>query len=624
MPGLIGFTATDLSRERALDALGAMTALATDPGTNLWDTPFWDGPVCATRSHLGILQPDPQPVEVDGLRVWLDGEFYDSGVRRDESGESQPERLARRAAPGGRLDDPAPLAAVDGIYHAAIYDAARGLVHLVSDRLGMRYLQWTVVRGRFAWSSSGSAFLALPGFAPRVPPERVEQFLGAGSLFGDASWLEGVELVPPGTLLTWDIEARRLQRRQYWWWDRIERLSPAPSLHEAADELGRRLRRSVERRCAAGGRVGLSLSGGLDSRAILAASPDRPNDGEPLVTVTFGRPSDADVRIARLAAALKGAEPHFVLLSERGWLEPRLDGLWWSEGFINILDMHGIEARDEFRRLVDVNLDGYGGDMFLRGGYLTERAILDRYDPDYVARYKRCDRRYLDGIERYAPLGRSEYWVLEASLRRWVAAPYLFELTFMESRKPFAANDLVELAYSLPDEYRYRGLLYRTMLLRTFPLFYRAVPNANTGLPISLPRGSGRVIKSLWRLEDRLERLGSAGGAGATAPPPGSPTGAGRKTVSYADYPAWLRVAPARDLIERVLLVPDALHREYDPSGTVDRLWAEHLAGADHAHLLGRYLTVELRLRQLLAGEFRPPLAGPARYLTANEGRVPA
>ncbi|HMK92509.1 MAG TPA: hypothetical protein VK576_05880, partial [Thermoleophilia bacterium] len=120
MPGLIGFAAADLARERALDVLGAMTALATDPAANLWDEPFWDGPLCATRSHLGILQPAPQPAVAGGLRVWLDGEFFDDGGRGDAAGISPPERLARLAAPGGHLDDPAPLAALDGSFHAVV------------------------------------------------------------------------------------------------------------------------------------------------------------------------------------------------------------------------------------------------------------------------------------------------------------------------------------------------------------------------------------------------------------------------------------------------------------------------------------------------------------------------
>ena len=121
----------------------------------------------------------------------------------------------------------------------------------------------------------------------------------------------------------------------------------------------------------------------------------------------------------------------------------------------------------------------------------------------------------------------------------------MFELTFMESRKPYAANEIIDLVYSLPQDYRFRGRLYKTMLLRTFSRYYRTIPWANIGVPISLPRGAGRAFKTWRRLHARL----SLDGAGLTAD--GKPGG-------YADYPAWLRAEPARGLIERILLTPMA------------------------------------------------------------------
>ena len=111
-----------------------------------------------------------------------------------------------------------------------------------------------------------------------------------------------------------------------------------------------------------------------------------------------------------------------------------------------------------------------------------------RFDADFLARFKQCDPSLLDGLEAFAPLGRSEYWGLESSARRWIAAPLFSDLTFMESRKPFVANDIVEFVYSLPDRYRYRGRLYQTMLLGAFPEYYRHIPWANIGIPIGRPR----------------------------------------------------------------------------------------------------------------------------------------
>jgi len=613
MPGLMGFTHRRMDPDRARRVVCAMAALVTDTGASGWDEPFVDEAVCATRTHLGILQPAPQPFASAGLRVWVEGEIFNGDdltePARDDAGADGglPALLAGICARGGHGGDWDDLASLDGIYSAVVYDEARGVVHVIVDRLGMRFIHWAVVDGCFAWATSSSAFLELPGFAARVPARRVAQFLGVGNLMLDSTWMDGVELVPPGTVLSWDCQTGSLSGQRYWWWDHFKRVNGRVDRWAAAEELALRFRRAVERRWSAGGKPGVSLSGGLDSRAILAAVPG--SERSP-ITVSYGLPDSLDARVAQRVATIRGAEAHFVEISARNWLQPRSDGVWWTEGNVNILDLQGIEARPVYEKLIDVNLDGYGGDTCLRGDYLQGRRSMNRFDAGFIAAYKHCDVSLLDGLDAFAPLGRSEYWLLENSARRWVAAPLLFELTYMESRKPFLANDLVEFIFSLPDDYRYRGRLYYAMLLGAFPEYFKGIAWANIGIPIGWPRGSGRIYKLARRLELRFT-------GGVTAP--GVP---GRGPIGYTDYPQWLRAAPARALVEDLLLSPSALYREYEDSGRVAALWDAHLRGADHAKEIGRYFTVELRLRQLLAGMHRPELSAPGIFARARRPPV--
>jgi asparagine synthase (glutamine-hydrolysing) len=612
MAGLLGFVHQG-DGERALQALCRMAALVTDPESNAWDEPFLDETICATRTHLGLLQPRPQPYRRGQIAVWMEGEIHNAdqldatGAGVDEQG-GQPALLARLYESQGRFGTWEALAAADGMFAAVIYDGGSKSVHLVSDRMGLRYLHYTVVPTGLAWASGSNAFLALPGFEAKVAPRRVEQFLGIGHLVHDGTWLEGVTLLAPGTVLTWESDERRLTTHRYWSLGRIARQDPPPPLREAADELARRFRRAVESRWRAPWRVGLTLSGGLDSRAILAAIPAA---GSAIETITFGHQDALEVLTARRVAELKGARFHVCELDETNWLAPRIDGVWWTEGLMNILDLHGIEARDVFERLLDVNLNGYGGDTIGRGDSLAGGESLDRFDPAFIASFKHCPVELLDGLDEYAPYDRSDYYILEASARRWVAAPQLWQTAFMEERKPFTANEFVEFAFSLPDTYRYRGRLYYAMLLRAFPEYFRHIAWANTGVPIGWPRGSGGLLRRKHRLERRLRGSISI---------PGVP---GRGQPGYTDYPSWLRVDPARELIERLLLGPDSLLREHDPLGRTTTLWHEHLAGrSDNADKIGRALTCELRLRQLLAGSHRPAPPDARQFAAAR--RSPA
>jgi len=94
------------------------------------------------------------------------------------------------------------------------------------------------------------------------------------------------------------------------------------------------------------------------------------------------------------------------------------------------------------------------------------------------------------------------------------------------------------------------------------------------------------------------------------------------RPVGHVDSAAWLRVAPAPAQFEEIALPPAAPHRGFDASPRIDKPWAAHVAGADNDSALGRYLTVDLRLRQIFEGTFRPPLGPASLCVTAKA--VPA
>ena len=139
MPGLIGFAHRRMDPDRARRVVCGMAALVTDTETSGWDEPFPDEAVCATRTHLGIMQPAPQRPASAGLRVWVEGEIFNgddlTAPARDEAGTDGglPALLAGICARGGHVGDWDALAALDGIYSAVVHDEARGVVQVIVD-----------------------------------------------------------------------------------------------------------------------------------------------------------------------------------------------------------------------------------------------------------------------------------------------------------------------------------------------------------------------------------------------------------------------------------------------------------------------------------------------------------
>lgn len=572
MPGIVGFTNTSAPPEEARAVLGRMRALLSHGESRHLDELFCDARVCATRTHTNIFQPRPQPHTEGDLRVWLDGEFYNQ--------EELASLLGDTARSGAHANDPSVLHAsdpalllalyrqdgdfnflkyVDGIYAAVIYDAGARRVHLISDRYGLRHLFWTAHGDGIAWASEVKAVLELPGFLPKIDRATLHDFFEVGHMLGDRTWLEGVELLPAACVLTWELVERSVTKRRYWSADEIKPLPTGTDAIELAEELGRLFSAAVERRSRAGERTGLKLSGGLDSRAILGAMPGH---GATLHAVTFGKRNCEDARIAALAAAAKGARHHAWEMNAEGWLPPRLEAIWWTDGELDLMHMHVVTILPRVRELFDVGLDGCGANGIIGDSWME-----------------------------HGMSGPQEY--IGGRTRRFLILGPATVRGFVEERFPFFDNKFVELALAAPDALKSNNALYRMMLLKTFPDFFESIPWQKTGSPISWPRADEGRRKPLAQLKDKL--LHKLSWYGLANPP----------SRGYADYAAWMRQEPARSIFKDVLTSRAALYPEYVPRERVESDLGKHFGGRDRAESLCRVLTFEIWLRQVFEGEYR-------------------
>lgn len=570
MPGLVGFTCAG-SAEADRNALRAMRDLITHRTFYATDELFHDGEVAASRAHIDVIQRDPQPLRRDGIAVWLDGEFHNRDALGLPSGiGNDAEALASLYADSPDLGF---LGRIDGVFAAVIHDPARRRVHLVSDRHGLCHLYWTVQGGRLAWASEIKAFTAVPGFRPRIDAALVDGFLEHGFMTGAGTWFEDVTLIPLAAVVTWDLGSRRHQVSRYWRFDDIVPLEPPVDERAIAEELGRRFKASVQRRCRNGEDIGITLSGGLDSRAIFAAMPDT---GKPIPALTFGAPGSADLRIARRVARIRETEHTVFELSERNWLAARIEGVWLSDGMMNLLHMHGLERFVQSRK-PPINLNGFLGGAFMGGRYLqhSQWPLAELYQ---------------DRARRFVVLG-----------------PRLGQ-AFIHQRLPYLDNELVDFILAVPDALRARSNIFNKMLLQCFPAYFRHIPWTETRVPIAYPRYIAAPLRAAKRLRNRIgiesRRLGFQY----------------HDPNAYHDYPQWIRRQPARSFFTDRLQARDALYPEFIDRERVVGALDAHMHGADHADPLCRYLTFELFLQQTFNGRHRrreddqnsAPASGPA------------
>lgn len=464
-----------------------------------------------------------------GLRVWLDGEAF---------GEDGPMTVGEAAERLVRGPEPEVL---DGAFAAVVHDPARGRLRFITDPYGLKYL-YLRAGDAPAWCGELSAFFRLPGPPPETNPECLGQILRNGHPLGRTTWLRGVELLGPGELVEFDLRARTWSRRRYF---RFEDADAHPRAkrdwNEAVAEAGRLFHRAVTRRATGPARLGITLSGGLDSRALLAASPPEAAPS----TVTFGIPGCDDAVLAARAAAVRGAPNVFLPLGSDKWLEERVPLVPLTDGHLNILDLHGMESQPAIEGCMDVCLHGYLGDALLGGSYL--------------------ERKEFPFEEQYLHRG-----------RRFILQALHFAGTRLVYRLPFLDLALANAVFSLPRSWLRNSRLYRAMLLRDYPEYYASIPWEKTGLPISAPPWREFARRNAERIRRRL------------------PWAAPRR--GYTDYANWLREGSVPGFLASHLGSEALLHRFADRRETESLLRA-HARGEDRSAALGRRLTAELWLR---------------------------
>ncbi|MDQ3847542.1 MAG: asparagine synthase-related protein [Thermoproteota archaeon] len=587
MPGIIGLVINKKNnKEEAFQAIENMQKLITYESYYSKDKIFCDGVICASRSHTNIIQKNPQPYSESGIFIWLDGEFYNQQDFLLWNKNVDDTALLLKLYK--KNNDFAFLKKIDGIFSAVIYDSNTQKVHLITDRYGLRHLYWLNHRGQLAWSSEVKAFLALPEFFPKIDEQAVKEFFEVGYLLEDRTWFKNVELLPSGTVLSFDIRSKKVLSHRYWWWDEIKIISEKIDQDEAAEELGRLFIEAVSKRSNNNKHVGLMLSGGLDSRAILAALPDRYHH---INTVTFGKKNCYEVLFAARASKLKSAPHCIVNLNSGNWLTPRISGVWWTDGQLDLMHMHGIEGRTLVRELFKINLNGFAGDLILGGSYLTKYS-LDKFDPISIASIMRCDKGLID-ISKYIDLKKADYYFLQNRVRRFTFSGTKHSLTSIEHRKPFYDNALIEFVYSLPDELRFDSYIYKKMLLKTFPIFFETIPWQKTGIPIGYPRIVEKASLFSRRVKKKFLRGISCLGHKFD------------NRDDYVDYQTWITQEPALSFFEKVLNNSSELYSEYIPKRQVRDAWEGHLEGEDNSSELCRYLTFEIWLQQVFEGKFR-------------------
>lgn len=205
---------------------------------------------------------------------------------------------------------------LNGQFAIALWDAKRGRLMLVRDRVGILPLHYTQRGKQLLFASEIKALLPLLPAAPRLSPTALDQIFTFWAPRSPNTVFEGIMEVPPGCRLV--VEGGLLRVTTYWDWSYPETGDFHPgSDDDLADELYDLLADATRIRLRADVPVGAYLSGGLDSSALVALI--RRHSSAPLRTFSIGFPDPSldESRFQRRLAESIGVDHSSIVASNR-------------------------------------------------------------------------------------------------------------------------------------------------------------------------------------------------------------------------------------------------------------------------------------------------------------------
>jgi asparagine synthase (glutamine-hydrolysing) len=510
---------------------------------------------------------------------------------------------------------------LNGWFAGVLVDRRKKRATLFNDRYGVGRVYWTESQGSdsFIFSSEAKALLAICPERQSLDQQALGQYVTFGSVFQNRTLFSNVFLLPGGSL--WNFSGTPVPAKGTHFsavtWEQQTPLTP----DGYCEALKATVTSIVPSYCRSDKGVGISLTGGLDTRMIMAALPK--SFGQVPCYTYGGHYRDCfDVRAAAEIARIAGHEHQVLGLEDDffcNFAELAARTVWLTDGTLDICGTHELYFSARARRVAPIRITGNYGSEVLRGvsTFKSSAPTPHLFTADL--------RPYIDGaLEEHAAL-RSGHPVTYAVMNeipwhlygRFAAAQSQLQL-----RSPYMDNELVGLAYRAPRTGRERT----SLALRVIAALHPGLSAAETDMGISHDGSQARwhprrvirymLFKAEWYYNFGLPRW--AAGCDRLLLRPLEPLFLGSHKIEH--YRVWFRDQLA-DYIEDSLSSRSLLERSYVNRTRVSGWKPKSGISGQDALDISRLLSLELVQTKLLKA--RPLQAGGVSELARSMPDLP-
>jgi asparagine synthase (glutamine-hydrolysing) len=451
MPGIVGLI-TNIAREQAerkllrmVEALGHEKFYVTGTWVNE-ALGIYVGWIARKGSFCDTM---PQQTERADITLVFSGEEFPesrTAQRLKEQGHSVelagPSYLSHLYE-----EDPTFPAALNGRFHGLLIDRNRGTALLFNDRYGMHRIYYHESKDAFYFAAEAKAILAVCPELRAMDSRAVGEFLVCGAVLGNRTLFKDVHVLPPAS--AWTFRNGSIERKSSYFhpqeWEGQETLDAESFYREFRETFTRNLPRYFKGQ----ERIAMSLTGGLDTRMIMAWQQSQPGS---LPCYTFGSMfrENKDVRVARRVAKAC-SQPFQVITAGQEFLSkfPRYAerAVYLTDGCVDVGRAPDLYLNEKAREIAPVRMTGdYGGEVLRGVGRLKPVPPVPGLVHTEFLSYIR------QAVDTHAELTRGH----QLSFAVFKQAPWDYhgvvalEQTQLSLRSPYLDNDLVRTVFRAP------------------------------------------------------------------------------------------------------------------------------------------------------------------------------
>jgi asparagine synthase (glutamine-hydrolysing) len=340
------------------------------------------------------------------------------------------------------------LRQLNGTFGGVVLDLRSGKVVLFNDRYGLHRVYISEHNGAWYFASEAKALLKVLPDTRQLDSASLGEYFVCGAPLQDRTLFSGVSLLPPAS--GWTFSADGHPKREHYFsrteWEALPQLS----IDDYYEKLRGVFPRVVRKYFRGKQPISLAVTGGIDSRMVIAGAPC-PAGSLPTYSNTGMYQECVDATLGRAVAAACG-HPHSLVTVDQEFFAQFPDlvrrTIYYTDGALDAIGAAGLYANIKARALAPVRMTGnYGGEI-LRGLVVLRPGSVAGwiFTSDFSAHLRKAGETFAE--ERKVP--RASF-VAFKQVPWHHAARFAMESSQATVRSPFLDNELVPLAYQIPD-----------------------------------------------------------------------------------------------------------------------------------------------------------------------------